>query len=585
MTYDTPFSFHCMICFEEFHPEDRYPVVLPCGHTYVCSVCANRLDRCMECRTPLYTITKPAVKSLNESIASSSNSDLPSWYKPRNAQAHSRNVHQSAAAGDSSPRAEAVTNKKRVSLPKNVVLLSLMEATELASEQVNKASGGSPRGVSHDSERPSMVLPMNSMIDIEDDEEEKIKVSTSIAVGAAGTYAVAHKDGLQIHPTRPTESNRAMLNDFSNSSGHDEDVDTIVKSLDRKKGKSPSPTKHKSPMHSPWTPDGSNFESGVLSLSYGDRVQVVALEGGWAKLARGYGYVRVDKNQLVKVGSAVDRSCRLEAMLRDLSRRRKELRQEQTQIDNQFIHLMNDLEMSLHNDEDLTVILADTFSLPPKEIFEAEKKEDSPAMPTRVSVEAPDDIVKPKRRSQQDETAVCRPKSSFVCFAGDMFSGGCDGEAPCTSTPTGTRADLRESVSHSSLHSSSYSPTHANLFPSASHPSPSALRAGAQAWRERNGQDARTSVDFRTGLSGHSALMSTHPHIEPQGSMGGGGGASVTSAGWTGGLPKMSSHTGLSMTSKSKPFYSGILASLTLPSFSGPSDGDGRSDIARTGSM
>jgi hypothetical protein len=208
------------------------------------------------------------------------------------------------SAGEHSPRAESVNSKKRVPLPKNVVLLSLMEATELASEQVNKASNGSPRGVSHgtESERPTMVLPLNSMIDMEEDEEEKIKVSTSIAVGAAGTYAVAHKDGLQIHPTRPTDSNRAMLSDFINSSGHDEDVDTIVRSLDRKKGKSPSPIKAKSPTHR--SLDGNNFEPGVLSLSYGDRVQVVALEGGWAKLARGYGYVRVDKNQLVKGTSA-----------------------------------------------------------------------------------------------------------------------------------------------------------------------------------------------------------------------------------------------------------------------------------------
>ena len=55
----TAFSFHCMICFEEFHPEDRYPVVLPCGHTYVCHLCANRLDKCMECRTPLYELVQP----------------------------------------------------------------------------------------------------------------------------------------------------------------------------------------------------------------------------------------------------------------------------------------------------------------------------------------------------------------------------------------------------------------------------------------------------------------------------------------------------------------------------------------------
>jgi hypothetical protein len=35
-------------------------------------------------------------------------------------------------------------------------------------------------------------------------------------------------------------------------------------------------------------------------LGFGDRVQVVSVEGGWAKLARGYGYVRADRNQLVK---------------------------------------------------------------------------------------------------------------------------------------------------------------------------------------------------------------------------------------------------------------------------------------------
>ena len=275
-------------------------------------------------------------------------------------------------------------------------------------------------------------------------------------------------------------------------------------------------------------------------------------------------------------------------MLRDLSRRRKELRQEQSQIDNQFIHLMNDLEMSLHNDEDLTVILADTFTLPPRDIDEPEKKEDSPAVSTRVRVET-QDFIKPTRLPQKEETAVCRPKTSFVCFAGDMFSGGCDGEAPCTNPPAAPRMDLHDSVSHLSLRSASSSPTHAGLFPSASHPSPSALRAGAQAWRERNGQNARTSVDFRTGLSGHSALMSTHPHahqlIETQGSTGGFSSTAASTSGASGGLPKMSSHTGLSMTSKSKPFYSGILSSLTLPSFSGPSDADERTDIARTGSM
>jgi hypothetical protein len=34
-------------------------------------------------------------------------------------------------------------------------------------------------------------------------------------------------------------------------------------------------------------------------LSYGDRVQIVSVNAGWAKLARGYGFIKSDKN-LVK---------------------------------------------------------------------------------------------------------------------------------------------------------------------------------------------------------------------------------------------------------------------------------------------
>mmetsp|Transcript_5704 Transcript_5704/g.14245 ORF Transcript_5704/g.14245 Transcript_5704/m.14245 type:complete len:136 (+) Transcript_5704:311-718(+) len=72
----SPFSFHCMICFEEFDNETRFPVVLPCGHTYVCNVCAQRLDKCMECRTPLIEI----IPQSNEcTVASRGPEQLPGW--------------------------------------------------------------------------------------------------------------------------------------------------------------------------------------------------------------------------------------------------------------------------------------------------------------------------------------------------------------------------------------------------------------------------------------------------------------------------------------------------------------------------
>ena len=40
---------------------------------------------------------------------------------------------------------------------------------------------------------------------------------------------------------------------------------------------------------------------GNMRLERGDRVQVVSIEGGWAKLARGYGFVHCPRgNELVK---------------------------------------------------------------------------------------------------------------------------------------------------------------------------------------------------------------------------------------------------------------------------------------------
>ena len=109
------------------------------------------------------------------------------------------------------------------------------------------------------------------MLDEEDEEEERIQWSTSLAVGKAGTYAVAFPEGLPILSSRPS---------------HDviPDVESLVRvyhSKEEEAGGSPGAGKQK-------------------LLSYGDRIQVVSVEGGWAKLARGYGFVRAEKNHLVK---------------------------------------------------------------------------------------------------------------------------------------------------------------------------------------------------------------------------------------------------------------------------------------------
>ena len=259
---ETPFSFHCRCCIEWFH-EKRYPVVLPCGHTYVCNECADRLDKCMECREPLYETTVPSKG-------------------PDNSQCSHRSL---TAAGRRFPSPQTPTKpqpaiKKRKPLPKNLVLISLIEATELAAKNVSDHQKQEPSIA--DSPVPDL-RSNDSMVD-DEVEEERIKYGTSLAISDCGTYAVAAKDGLEIFPSHPVS---ALLKEEDT----EEDVDNMVRFF-----------------HLEHTADaedgGSSQDEHQLApparLSLGDRVQIVSLDSGWAKLSRGYGYVRADGLKLVK---------------------------------------------------------------------------------------------------------------------------------------------------------------------------------------------------------------------------------------------------------------------------------------------
>lgn len=277
MASETPFSFHCIICFEEFHHEDRYPVVLPCGHTYVCHICAKKLDKCMECRTPLYTLEKKPPDGRTSPL---------NVYVPYS----SRRVRNSPETVKPTPPV-----KKRLPLPKNVVLLSLIQATELATEGAQKKFRVSPKGESS-SVRSGVASPSFESIDSketkeEEDEEERIKMSTSLALGKSGTYAVAVHEGLEIFPSRQ------QYVDDDASTTHTEDVESMVRHF------------HLDQSTDEEVKELARLPSCIVKenarLQYGDRVQIVSIDGGWAKLARGYGFVKADK-RLVKGKWALD---------------------------------------------------------------------------------------------------------------------------------------------------------------------------------------------------------------------------------------------------------------------------------------
>ena len=201
MSTSSPFSFHCMICFDEFDTQVSYPVVLLCGHTYICAVCAQKLDRCPECRTDLF-ISQVVANPSPEAGLTSPSQTRPPTARERAVAARQNIRRTNNYSPRQIPKEVPKVQKSRAPAPKNIVLLSLMDATNLVSERAENFS--CCEGPSNE------TLKCNSGSSDQSGEEyelEKIKMSTSIAAGTCGTYAVAAKNGLVIAPSPPSSDN------------------------------------------------------------------------------------------------------------------------------------------------------------------------------------------------------------------------------------------------------------------------------------------------------------------------------------------------------------------------------------------
>lgn len=525
----SPFSFHCIICIEEFDPKDRYPVVLPCGHTYVCNHCAERLTKCMECREPLLISDPSSIQPvLSYRPTAAGQAPSPDWSRGRPAQNRGPIARGQAPAPSSQQ-----PPKKRLPLPKNVVLMSLMEATDVLTAPPAPEPGS-----------PSAMHPdVHSAVSEEDEENEKIRWSTLLATSGCGTYVVTDPEGVQVYPSKPSSEDGSSVSPRASSprSSENDDVDAMVRFFYLE---SKMPVLGRSPD------DTSISELPAVRLSRGDRIQIVCMEDGWAKLARGYGYIRAGKGQIAKVGGSVDRACKLEALLRSVTLRRKELRIQQRKTDSQLVTMMQDLQTSLLNDEDLTVIGADTFSeVDMKVRFNNFMDEQEDRKIAAHDSDSDNSIAEGKgalvyKRADSPPSIV--PQSSFGCFPEGMFGdfGGLSSrrQESSSSSQSEVVAGVMRALSFSDDRSTSDAQRASRrvLHQASSHPSPRAMSAGAQAWRDRNNRPASRGIDFRTGMSGHMALLSTQVHRDPHSYL-----RTNTSM-----LGKMSAHTGLTLTRK-----------------------------------
>lgn len=266
--------FHCIICFDEFNLKLRYPVVLPCGHTYVCNPCARRLKRCMECREPLF-INAALKNPLVHAPVNGNYSRGPPLYPQGRYQAPSSPVPAAVVIQQSEPIA--------LPLPKNVILMTMMEAA-LSQARIQEEEEEDCIGpeVTHDE------VETRSLADDDNDEDEyssNMIISGMVNFsGPCGTYVVRDVNGLAVLPSHP------------------------------EKGCQPLEAEREHRL---------NSEARVepFTIFQGQTVQLVNFSDGVAKLARGAGFIVATASQLVKVGAPHDRCCRLEGMAETLSLR------------------------------------------------------------------------------------------------------------------------------------------------------------------------------------------------------------------------------------------------------------------------
>jgi Zinc finger, C3HC4 type (RING finger) len=341
-----PFS--CIICFDEFDSQERPPMILPCGHTYVCLPCTKRLKRCMECRQPLFLPAPiPAAAAAHQQHHAVTKAPHPPHLPPHGT-THYYHHHQqqqqqpyyqltqqqrlaqrygTPALPDVAPLtppqwALANSHNQRIPLPipKNLVLLSMMEAAERQARINNELSLALREEENSDDDDDG---ESNDDDDDEEDEEafDLNKIITGMATlsGPCGTYAVREKGGLVVVRADP----RRRRNDSNNDNKKNDDPTTTTIILERKSSKesSESTTPEEGETDEKKEEDGDVVAATAtaaaeeeqellllvqegpqspIPLEYGQTVQVVAFEDGVAKLARSKGYVLGNSSQLVK---------------------------------------------------------------------------------------------------------------------------------------------------------------------------------------------------------------------------------------------------------------------------------------------
>ena len=198
---------------------------------------------------------------------------------------------------------------------------------------------------------------------------------------------------------------------------------------------------------------------------------------------------------VIAVGGTSDKACQIEAMLHELSIERNRLKQEQMKLERLSAGLMIDLQSSLLTSDDNVVVSAP------------------------VGMARSESELSLSQRRSDSELNIC-PKNASL---DDIVVNGRSPETNCSQQQL--QREIRTAKSHSPGRSPSLG------LASVTPPSPPYSQTAGNPIL-----NTPTRVNFRTGLSGHRALTSSHSH--PHDFIGGGA------------IRSMSNHAGISTTVK-----------------------------------
>lgn len=555
-TNNTNISFLCMICFDTFNKKTRAPVILPCGHTFICAQCSKRIKNCMECRTSLFLKPDKPKNVINQQQIGGNRQRSNSGYSPRTYRRHPHVRGSPEVNGKKPPPQEPSIP---LPLPENKLMLTLLEsanyvlhnkkehkykqhAIEEDNEDgdddknivcveiqekveeivVNTTVGTPPRSTSINNEEveiktPAAVEVTSSSWSSEDDDEEnndaeKILIALETSLGSGGTYVVIDANGLDILPYKP----KGYVERHNRNNTKDDDLECNNDDCDNLK-----------------------LPAKLARLNYGDRVQVVDVQETTVKLARNKGYVIATYTQLVKITVPFDNACLIESHLISLQPKYRRLNRMLDKINTMEEHLLQDLNKSILQDDYPPFIIE---PLPSHE----EEEEDTdirtkspssnksrhvefnlqhyvpPPPPPPPSYHHPE-VIKPNRINDDEEFVTAAAGCTSFFGIGSHVDIDSDSSAEdntthyytgifCPSsnattlddTPSESNSPTNRATAQEQEQQARQSPPNTTTTTTSTSPNISPTRAPLPL-------DAVVSpfIDFRTGRSGHLALTST----------------------------------------------------------------------------